>query len=305
MAHTVPASPSRYNRRTSAEEVTDGIDLTGKTILITGVSSGLGFESMRVLATRGAHIIGLARTARSAGEACRKIVGETTAAACDLSDLDSVGRCAETVTALGKPLDVLMCNAGIMALPRLEQKYGLELQFLTNHLGHFLLLNKLLALVLEAPAGRVVMVSSMAHQHTVKGGIDFNNLGGALGYDPWKFYGQSKLANLLTSNELARRLYRSNATSNAVHPGVIDTGLGRYNSGTFSRVLTTLAKPVQREVPQGAATQCYVATHRNQRRVSGQYFADCNPAKTSAYGRDTQLARRLWEKSEQLVADYL
>lgn len=305
MSHSVHPSRSRFDRNTTAEEVCDGIDLAGKTLLITGVRSGLGLESLRVLAARGAHIIGLARTLEDATAACAPLGAAGTPMACDLSDLPAVARCAQALLDGGQPLDVIMCNAGIMALPELTTRDGLELQFLTNHLGHFVLLNRLLPLLTAAPAGRVVMVSSAAHRHTVKGGINFDNLDGAKGYDPWRFYGQSKLANLLTSNELARRLYGTSATANAVHPGVIPTDLGRHATGVFTRLVGTVTRPVQRTIARGAATQCYVATHRDLRRVSGHYFADCNPARTTRQGSDPELARRLWEVSTELAADYL
>ena len=192
-----------------------------------------------------------------------------------------------------------------MALPTLQQKHGVELQFLTNHLGHFVLIRQLLASVQEATSGRIVLVSSMGHQHTVKGGIDFDNLDGQRKYDPWRFYGQSKLANLLTARELARRLLGSGTNANAIHPGVIRTGLSRYTEGFAANLITRLARPFERTVAQGAASQCYVATHRDLKRVSGHYFADCNPAKSSAYGNDKALAQRLWQVSEELAADYL
>ena len=128
------ASGAQFNRRSTSEHVTEGLDLRGKIALITGANSGLGFESMRVLALRGAHVIGAARTLDKAREACSLVEGHTTPIACELSDLASVSACADTVHKLGCPIDVLMCNAGIMAPPKLEQKDGLELQFLTNHL---------------------------------------------------------------------------------------------------------------------------------------------------------------------------
>lgn len=157
------APRSRFGRRSTAEEVTEGVDLTGKTVLITGVNSGLGFESMRVLAARGAHVIGAARTKEKAQEACARVEGKTTAVVCELSDMESVVRCADEVVAMNTPIDILMCNAGIMALAELQTKYGIEMQFLTNHLGHFVLVNRLLERVVEyaAEAGRVVMLSSM------------------------------------------------------------------------------------------------------------------------------------------------
>jgi NAD(P)-dependent dehydrogenase (short-subunit alcohol dehydrogenase family) len=305
MKNSVTPLRSRFDRNTTAEGVTEGIDLSGKTALITGVSSGLGLETMRVLGQRGAHVIACARNIDSAQQACDQVAGHTTPVACDLSELASVASCSDQIVAMGNPIDMLICNAGIMALPTVQQKHGLELQFLTNHLGHFVLINRLLQRVQQAPAGRIVIVSSMGHQHTVKGGIGFDNLDGQRNYDPWRFYGQSKLANLLTARELARRLLGSGVIANAVHPGVIHTGLARYTQGAAAKLITMMARPFERSVAQGAATQCYVATHRDLKRVSGHYFADCNPAKSSKYSHDKALAQRLWQVSEELATDYL
>jgi len=296
---------SRFTRRSTAEEVTAGVDLKGKTILITGCNSGLGLESMRVLAARGAHIIGCARSRDKAEMAAARAGVDITPVACELSELDSVVACAQEVLGLDKPLDALICNAGIMGLPELRQRYGLEMQFLTNHLGHFVLVRHLLERVRQAPAGRIVMVSSLGHYFSVPGGINFDNLSGKHHYDPWTFYGQSKLANLLMSNELARRLSESRATANAVHPGIIHTPLMRNLSGIQFNLSSLLSWPVARSVRQGAATQCYVATDTALKGVSGAYFVDCNPARTSIHARDPDLAARLWAVSEELAADYL
>jgi len=299
------APRSRFTRRSTAEQVTEGIDLQGKTILVTGCNSGLGFETMRVLALRGATVIGAARTLQKARNAAVKIDGEVIPVACELSDFDSVAACADDVMALERPIDVLICNAGIMALPELQQKYGLELQFVTNHLGHFILVNRLLNRVKEAPAGRVVIVSSLGHYSSVAGGINFDNLSGRKRYVPFMFYGQSKLANLLMSNELARRLEGSRATSNAIHPGIIMTPLMR-NIGNLRTTLAGMVSwPVSRSVEQGAATQCYVATAPALEKVNGYYFADCNPARMSAHAQSREMAARLWAVSEEITADYL
>jgi WW domain-containing oxidoreductase len=292
---------SAFTRRSTAEEVTSGIDMRGKTVLITGCNSGLGFETMRVLASRGASIIGAARTVEKARTAASEISGEVTPVACELSDLDSVVACADEINAMDRPIDVLMCNAGIMA-PELQQKYGLEMQFLTNHLGHFLLVKRLLERVKQAQAGRVVMVSSLGHYTTVAGGINFDNLSGEKRYAPFTFYGQSKLANLLMSNELARRLEGSRATSNAIHPGIIMTPLVRNVGNVWATLTGIFSWPFARSVGQGAATQCYVASSPALEGVSGRYFADCNPARMSAHGQNPELAARLWAVSEELLA---
>ena len=298
---------SGFNRRSTAEEVTAGIDLTGKTALITGVNSGLGFESMRVLSDRGAHVIGAARTMEKASEACAQVDGDTTPVACELSDFESVLACAEAVQALDRSIDILMCNAGIMALPKLEQCYGYEMQFVTNHLGHFLLIQHLLEQVQAAPQGRIVLLSSAAHMMTPKGGINFDNLTGEKGYRGWPFYGQSKLANLLTALELSQRLEGTNATANAVHPGVINTNLGRHmdDGGIRSRLTDSAVNLFGKNIPQGAATQCYVATDPGLDGVSGRYFSDCNIARSSRYGRDRKLGAQLWQESEEILEHYL
>jgi len=257
------------------------------------------------MAGRGAHVIGAARTLQKAQNAAGQITGKITPVACELSDLDSVAACADEIRSMNQPLDVVICNAGIMALPELQQKYGLEMQFLTNHLGHFVLVNRLLERVKQAPHGRVVMVSSLAHYTSVAGGINFDNLSGNKRYNPFLFYGQSKLANLLMSNELARKLEGTGTTANAIHPGIIMTPLAR-NIGSLRTTLTSMVSwPVTRSVEQGAATQCYVATAPALEGVSGRYFVDCNPARMSAHAQDPELAQRLWAVSEDLASDYL
>lgn len=296
---------SGFSKRSTAAQVTAGLDLSGKTALITGVNSGLGFESMRALSAAGAHVIGAARTLEKAQASCSQIKGDTTPVACELSDFASVVACAVSVTALDKPIDILMCNAGIMALPTLEKKAGLELQFVTNHLGHYLLIRHLLDRVTAAPAGRIVMLSSGAHTHTRPGGIEFDNLSGDSSYNGWTFYGQSKLANLLTAVELNNRLVGTKVTANSVHPGIIQTNLGRNAGGFMTNVIKVFAPLFERTIEQGAATQCYVATHPGLEGIGGRYFADCNEANTSRFGADAELASKLWLASEDLVADYL
>jgi len=149
------------------------------------------------------------------------------------------------------------------------------------------------------------MVSSLGHYTTVPGGINFDNLSGDRNYVPFTFYGQSKLANLLMSNELSRRLEGSPASSNAIHPGIIHTPLMRNISDFRAVVSKIVSWPFSKNVERGAATQCYLATAPALEGVSGHYFADCNPARKSAHGRNPELASRLWQVSEELAADYL
>jgi len=292
--------PSGFGYGSTAEDVTEGLDLRGRTILLTGCNSGIGKETLRVLAKRGAHVIAAARTVGKAQDACSEVGGQTTPVACELSDPSSVQACAEQVVRLGRPLDAIVCNAGIMALPRLEQKHGYELQFFTNHIGHFILVTALLDHL--ADEGRVVMVSSGAHNGAPREGIQFDNLSGERNYSPWASYGQSKLANLLFANHLAKRLAGTGKTANSLHPGVIHTNLARSMNPVARAALSIGSPLLLKSIPEGAATTCYVAVHPSLDGVTGQYFADCNLSTTSAHGRDEAMAAKLWEVSEKIAA---
>ena len=293
--------PSGFGYGSTAEDVTAGLDLSGRTVLLTGCNSGIGKETLRVLAMRGAHVIAAARTLEKARAACDSVGGETTPVACELSDPASVRACAAEVIALGKPLDAIICNAGIMALPKLEQKHGYELQFFTNHIGHFILVTSLLDSL--ADKGRVVIVSSDAHNGAPSEGIQFDNLSGERGYRPWASYGQSKLANLLFAKQLAKRLAGSGKTANSLHPGVIHTNLARSMNPIAKGALAIAGPLVLKSAAEGAATQCYLAMHPNVEGVSGEYFADSNVSKSSSKGRDDALAAKLWEVSEKIAAE--
>jgi WW domain-containing oxidoreductase len=293
---------SGFGYASTAEDVTSRLDLRGHAVLITGVTSGLGAESARVLHLRGARILGAARSQSSAARACQAWGRDAVALACDLSEPRSVRACVETVKASGIALDVILCNAGIMALPERELRYGQELQFLTNHIGHFLLVTGLLDVLKER--GRVVMLSSAAHEMAPpKTGIQFDDLTLAHNYRPWLAYAQSKLANLLFARALARRFAGSQRTANALHPGVIVTALARH-SGPIMRYGAPLVSPLFfKSVGQGAATQCYAAVHPGAARISGEYLANCNIARSSRFGRDEKLAERLWDTTERIVAE--
>lgn len=283
----------------TAEEVTAGLDLTGQTIVVTGCNSGIGQETARVLALRGAHVIGTARTVEKAKEALAPFGKETTAIACDLAEPKDVARAAKEIAGLGKALDAIVCNAGIMALPERTLSHGHELQFLTNHLGHF---NFVMGLVASlAPKGRVVIVSSGAHTNAPEGGIVFHDLTLADGYQPWKAYGQSKLANVLFARALAKRLQKGQ-TANALHPGVIKTNLTRHIG---EAIFTRLDPKILKTIPQGAATQTLLAVHPSVAEVTGAYFSDCRRTDTSEYGADDALAERLFIESEKWVRSLL
>lgn len=291
--------PSGFGHATTAEQVTAGLSLAGKTMLVTGCNSGLGLETLRVLALRGAQVVGTARSIGKARVACASVTGQTVPLACELSDPASVRDCVASVAAAGISLDALICNAGIMGLPKLQLVHGYESQFFTNHIGHFILVTGLLGQL--TPTGRVVMLSSIAHTRARPGGIEFDNLNGSKGYDPWRFYGQSKFANLLFAKELARRLSGTQQTANAVHPGVIRTNLIRHNP-LLNMAAAVVSPLFLKTVAQGAATQVYVATNPALAHVSGEYLADCNVAAPRADALSASTAQRLWDVSEQIVA---
>lgn len=293
--------PSGFGYASTAEDVTQGLDLQGKTYLVTGSNSGLGAETLRVLTLRGAQVLAAARSVEKAREACARVKGgPAVPLACELSDPKSVRACVDEVKRSGVKLDGIICNAGIMALPKLERAHGHELQFFTNHVGHFILVTGLLDSLTED--GRVVMLSSAAHLRAPKEGIQFDNLDGAKGYSAWGNYGQAKLANLLFARELARRLEGSKRTANALHPGVIHTNLGRHMGPVLNALSSVLGALAMKTVPQGAATQVYVATHPSLAGVSGKYFADCNVATPRADAEDAALAKRLWDVTERIIA---
>ena len=298
---------SRFDKHATAEQVTAGISLSGKTCLITGATSGLGLETLRVLSMRGAHVIATGRTLAKVQEACANLPAKTTPIALELERWDTVAAAVRQIRALATPIDVLICNAGIMALPTLEQAYGLEKHFVVNHLGHFILVQGLIDQVRAASQGRVVVVSSLGYRWAPAAGIEFDNLSGQRDYDPNKMYGQSKLANALMSLELARRLRGTNATSNSIHPGIINTNLGRHFA-SWKRVAGSLIRwTFMKSVPEGAATQCYVATAAALATSSGFYFEDCNPVipTPGKHMDDLALAAQLWSKSEELTRAYV
>ena len=294
--------PSGYGYGSTADEVVSGLDLSGKNILITGCNSGLGKYTMETLSGAGARVIAAARTEEKASEAIKGLKTPARPIACELSEPASVRACVDALREDDEQIDVILCNAGIMALPKLHLQHGYELQFFTNHIGHFMLVTGLLDQLSDT--GRVVIVSSSAHQMAPSAGIEFDNLDGQKGYSAWRAYGQSKLANILCARELARRLEGTGKTANALHPGVIMTNLGRHSQGAVMNFVgDTLGKAIfLKSIPQGAATQTYVSVHPDASQHSGEYFADCNVSSTTKHGRDVEMAKKLWARSEEIVA---
>jgi WW domain-containing oxidoreductase len=295
-----PRGPSGFSKSSTAEDVTQGVNLAGKTYLVSGSNSGLGLETLRVLSLRGARVVVLARSLEKAKEAAATVKGPTLPIACELSDPKSVRAAVEEVKRQGLLLDGIICNAGVMAMPKVEKAHGYELQFFTNHIGHFILVTGLMDRL--TPDGRVVMLSSEGHRQARSGGIEFDNLDGSKGYGPWRFYGQSKFANILFAKELARRLEGTKKTANAVHPGVIHTNLSRHMNPVVDALFKMVAPMFCKNVHEGAATQVYVATHPSLAGVSGKYFADSNEKKPRADAENMETAKRLWDESEKIVA---
>lgn len=301
----VPRSP--FNEDSTAEQVTDGLDLKGKIAVVTGCNSGIGYETMRVLALRGAYVIGTGRTLEKAQAACASVRGVTTPVRLELSDLESVVACAESIRSLNSPIDMLICNAGMRGGGHAIVN-GVERHFAVNHLGHFLLVNRLLDRLYLSWQGRVVVVSSRsAYRSAPEEGILFDDIRMVNDYSDGLAYAHSKLANALFSFELARLLLGTRITSNALHPGVISTNIVREESGIVRTGFDLLTKISGKTVQQGAATSCFVATNSSLGETSGSYFEDCNAVTVlgDSHMHDRAQASRLWLLSEDLTRDYL
>ena len=301
-----PVSP--FGAKSTAEDVTLGLDLTGKTAVVTGCNSGLGYETMRVLAMRGAHVIGTGRNLEKASKACSSVTGKTTPVALELSNFDSIIECADAIAKLSLPVDILVCNAGINTFSDLELVNGVERTFVVNHLGHFVLVNQLMPLIKESEESRVVHVSSKsAYVQAPAVGIDFDNLRGEGAFDYWEAYGRSKLANALFSLELSSRLEGSSISSNALHPGLVQTNIARNAPVVLRTAFDWFGGLISKTPEEGAATQVYVATNPNIKGVSGAFFEDCNAVNVSGDHHifNKTMAERLWSVSEEMADGYL
>ncbi|XP_061352837.1 short-chain dehydrogenase TIC 32, chloroplastic-like isoform X3 [Gastrolobium bilobum] len=300
--------PSGFSLSSTAEEVTQGIDGTGLTAIVTGTTNGIGTETARVLALRGVHVIMGVRNMVAAKDVKEAILKETPKAKVDVMELDlssmaSVRKFVSEFNSSGLPLNILINNAGICATPFTLSRDNIELQFATNHLGHFLLTNLLLDTMKKTEReskkeGRIINVSSEGHLYSYPEGILFDKINDESSYQKWRAYGQSKLANILHANELARCLEEDgvNITANSLHPGAIITNIVKH-----AGLLDAIGKIVIKSVGQGAATTCYVALHPQVKGISGEYFSDNDMAKPSSQGTDTDLAKKLWDFSMKLI----
>ncbi|CAL5050602.1 unnamed protein product [Urochloa decumbens] len=313
------AGPSGFGSRTTAEEATAGAgDLRHVTAIITGATSGIGAETARVLAKRGARLVLPARSLKAAEDARARLRGECPGAdvvvlPLDLSSLASVRRFVASFLDLGLPLNLLINNAGKYADRFALSEDGVEMTFATNYLGHFLLTRLLLEKMAETARetgveGRIVNVSSTIHSwfagDDAVGYLD-RVTRRKIPYDPTKAYALSKLANVLHTRALADRLREMNAnvTANCVHPGIVRTRLIRDRDGLITNTVFFLASKLLKTIPQAAATTCYVAVHPAVAGVSGKYFADCNEASPSRLGASSEEAAKLWSFSENITAE--
>jgi WW domain-containing oxidoreductase len=291
-----------FGARSTADQVLAGIDLTGKRIVVTGCNSGIGFETMSALSANGAHVIGLARSLQDAQNACRQAGPSSTPVACDLADLDSVAAAAATIRGLPGLLDAIVANAGIANLPTLQTRYGVELQFLVNHIGHFSLVNELLGRVRDG-TGRIVIVSSSASINQAPAeGIMFDNLNGHRFYEPFMFYGQSKLANSLFAKELSRRLSARGIAVNSLHPGATRGTRLNKSMGLPAKIALSAARLFMKSAARGAATQALLAANPSVSGITGEFWSNCRIAKGNSLLQDAGLAKRLWEVSDDIIA---
>jgi len=305
-----------FGHDTTTDEVLDGVDLSGKTAFITGASGGLGAETARALASRGAAVTLAVRNVPK-GEEVAETIRASTGSAVDvveleLASLQSVRACAEGWLAGHGPLNLLINNAGIMACPLARTSNGWEIQFATNHLGHFLLTMSLLPALKDGAPSRIVNLSSGAHRFA---GVDFDDIHfNEREYNKFAAYGQSKTSNVLFAVELGRRLEGTGVTINAVHPGVIMTDLGRHltpeDLANFPGA-TSVEEMKFKTVESGAATSVWAATSPELEGRSGLYLEDCHVASAatedgvqvgySSWARDPEAASRLFTLSEELV----
>ena len=318
-----------FGATSTTDDVLSGVKLKGKRILVTGVSAGLGVETARSLAAHGAQVVGAARNLSKAKAATKQVRKDAEANGgslelieLDLASLKSVRACADGLLEKGEPFDVVIANAGVMATPFGHTADGFETQFGTNHLGHFVLVNRIASLIRSG--GRVINLSSAGHRYS---NIDLEDPNfERTPYDPMVAYGRSKTANILFAVAFDKRHRDRGLRAAAVHPGGIQTELGRYQDpGRIEKVIDQINQqraaqgkgPFQwKTIPQGAATSVWAAVVATADEIGGQYCEDCRvghvvpndlPAGISegvrGYALDPKAADALWKKSEELVGE--
>lgn len=316
-----------FGATSTTDEVLAGVDLSGKRVLVTGVSAGLGVETARALAAHGAQVVGAARDLAKAERATAEVAAQAANGGglelveLDLASLNSVRACADALLAEARPFDVVIANAGVMRTPFGHTADGFETQFGTNHLGHFVLVNRIAPLI--APGGRLVNVSSAGHRYS---DVDLDDPNfERTAYDPIAAYGRSKTANILFAVEFDRRHRTRGVRATALHPGGIKTELDRYMApGALEQTLTQVnaqlvaagQPPFQwKTVPQGAATSVWAAFVAPAEAVGGRYCENCQVSEISEgligpatpgvrpYALDPEHAKALWARSEEMVGE--
>jgi NAD(P)-dependent dehydrogenase (short-subunit alcohol dehydrogenase family) len=282
-------------------------DMKGKTVVVTGANSGIGFETAAALASMGARVLVTARNADKGRAAVSAIAqrlgaeGLVQLVVFDLADLASVRRGAAEILEQAPHLDVLVNNAGLVLTERAETVDGYEATFATNHLGPFLLTNLLLDRITGSAPSRIVNVASSAH-NGARRGMPFDDLQSEKRYRGMRVYGQSKLANILFTLELARRLEGRGVTANSLHPGIVRTGYGGDGDARgFLGIGIKISSRLFLSPANGARTSVYLASSPDVEGVSGQYFVKCTPRQPRRWAQDPDAARRLWQVSEELV----
>ncbi len=316
---------SKFNFESTTDDVLENVDLRGKRILVTGVSAGLGVETARALAAHGADVVGAARdldkanrATASVREAAAKSGGSFSVVELDLASLKSVRACADALNADDRPFDIIIANAGVMACPKSTTADGFETQFGTNHLGHFVLINRIANLL--KPGGRLVNLSSAGHRFA---NVDLEDPNFEhTPYTEFGAYGRSKTANILFAVEFDRRHKARGVRAAAVHPGGIQTELSRHMTQEALDALRErmiAAQPADtppfqwKTIPQGAATSVWAAAVAPADEVGGLYCEDCNVAVPEerpdarigvrSYALDPENARALWALSERMVGE--
>jgi NAD(P)-dependent dehydrogenase (short-subunit alcohol dehydrogenase family) len=307
-----------FGAESTADEVLEGVDLGGRRILVTGVSAGLGVETARTLLAHGAQVVGTARNLDKARAATAGIGAGLELIELDLASLASVRACADALVAAGRSFDVIIANAGVMACPKGTTADGFETQFGTNHLGHFVLVNRIASLL--KPGGRLVNLSSAGHRYSDVN-LDDPNFE-RTPYTEFGAYGRSKTANILFAVEFDRRYKHMGTRATAVHPGAILTELGRHLTPEITQQMIASinanqpsARPAfaYKTIPQGAATTVWSGFVAPGDLVGGLYCEDCQvaaPARSAeirggvhAYALDPDRAKALWAKSEEMVGE--
>lgn len=277
-------------------------NLEGKIAVVTGANSGMGMAAVKALADMGAKVLMLCRSEKRGNEALGKLLEvaerKLELILCDLGNYESIRKCADFIKEKYGKVDILINNAGFIALDHQFTKEGIESQFGINHVGHFLLTMKLLPFMPEG--GRIVNVASGAHK---TGKIHFTDINLTKGFNVVKAYSQSKLANVLFTRELARRLEPKKITVNCCHPGAVATNMGVNRETGFGKTITGMLKPFFQTPEQGASTAIFLATYDSVADITGEYFYKCKIAKSSKASKDMKLAENLFAFTENLVGE--